>query len=140
MELKDESSRGAKAAESSGGPSVFSDCELSWKPVDNISKIGEIHENAANGKCGYEACWKGLESECPTVNDFIDEFSDWMKRAIEKYEKDGEPFFLNRQRRRGESSRWLMIRLLRTCEDFWSIKKAQRSKRKLGSALRSVVF
>ena len=93
MELKDESSRGAKAAESSGGPSVFSDCELSWEPVDNISKIGEIHENAANGKCGNEACWKGLESECPTVNDFIDEFSDRMKRAIEKYQKDGEPFF-----------------------------------------------
>ena len=71
--------RSAKAAEASREPPVLSDCELILKPVDNVSKIGVIHENSARGKCGYEACWTGLKSTCPLVNDFIDEFAGQIK-------------------------------------------------------------
>jgi hypothetical protein len=62
--------------------------------MDDISSIGEIYENEAKGKCGYEACWKGLKSKCPTVNDFIVEFLYRIKSVIGKYQKDGEPIFL----------------------------------------------
>ena len=44
------------------GHPFFLDCEFSWKQVDNVSSIEEIYENGAKGKCGYEACWKGLKS------------------------------------------------------------------------------
>ena len=85
--------RSAKAAEASREPPVLSDCELILKPVDNVSKIGVIHENSARGKCGYEACWTGLKSTCPSVNDFIDEFTGRIKKVVAEYEDEDPIFF-----------------------------------------------
>lgn len=84
--------RSAKAAEASREPPVLSDCELRLKTVDNVSKIGVLHKNSGRGKCGYEACWTGLKSTCPLVNDFIDEFTGQIKKVVAEYE-DGDPIF-----------------------------------------------
>ena len=89
---RSKSPRSAKAAEASGEPSVLSNCESRLKPVDNVSNIGVLHENSAKGKCGYEACWTGSNSTCLSVNEFIDEFSVWIKKVIEEYVNE-DPIF-----------------------------------------------
>ena len=117
--------RSTKAAEASGKPSVLSDCELRLKPVDNVSKIGVLHENSARGKCGYEASWTGLKSMCPLVNDFIDEFAGQIKKVIAEYE-DGDPIFFKPM---GNERRMIPLNhhsLFKYVQAFWEHKKARR--------------
>ena len=107
--------------------------------MDNVSNIGVIHENSAKGKCGYEVCWTGLKSVCPLVNDFIDEFSVRIKKVIEEHE-DRDPICLKPM---GKERRMIPLdhhSLFKYVQAFLEHKKAQRSKGKLGSAPRSVVF
>ena len=130
--------RSAKAAEASREPPVLSDCELRLKTVDNVRKIGVLHENSGRRKCGYEACWTGLNSTCLSVNEFIDEFSVWIKKVIEEYE-DGDPIVIKPM---GKERRMIPLdhdSLLSMCMHFWSTKRHKDQKGSLVQ-LRDLLF
>ena len=138
-EMRSKSPHSAKTAVASGEPSVLSDCELKLKPVDNVSNIGVIHENSAKGKCGYEACWIGLKSACPSVNDFIDEFSGRIKKVIEEYE-DGDPIFLKPTEKERRIIPLSHDRIFKDVQAFLEHKKGTKMKRKAWFSLKICCF